>query len=240
MTSQNQNEKAAPQNEASDPVDGLLIDFPDLLPGDILLFRPIDPQLHQRKITSITGSPYTHAAIVIGDNKIAESVVLPPIVRKRSLSVADKEQYIIGVLRTQAVFSERRVTLLQEFVKSLTDKFTLYDVRVACGFKKRKEKFDLELQAKLEKDFGQVTTREEFIQRAYFCSALVVACYTMTDIIGPTAQLVYNPDVISPGDLHSDTSFGWFLGYIVSDKKMIPPDDPLLKITDWRSQTPWW
>jgi cell wall-associated NlpC family hydrolase len=49
----------------------LLIYATNLLPGDILLFRSIDQKRHQRKISAVTGSPYTHAAIYLGNGDLA-------------------------------------------------------------------------------------------------------------------------------------------------------------------------
>jgi hypothetical protein len=71
-------------------------------------------------------------------------------------------------------------------------------------------------------------------QRPYFCSALAVACYTVTGVIGDTAQLLYKPEAFSPADLHEDPRFGWFLGYITADRNDFLRDDPLLTTTNWR------
>jgi hypothetical protein len=71
-------------------------------------------------------------------------------------------------------------------------------------------------------------------QRPYFCSALAVACYTVTGVIGDIAQLLYKPEAFSPADLHEDPTFGWFLGYITADRNDILRDDPLLTTTNWR------
>ena len=46
-----------------------------LLCGDVLLYRPSNPSIVQRRISSVTNSPYTHAAIYGGDGIIAQSVV---------------------------------------------------------------------------------------------------------------------------------------------------------------------
>jgi len=94
----------------------------------------------------------------------------------------------------------------------------------------------------LEKHYGQVASKEEFVKRAYFCSALVVACYIVTGIIHDTAQLAYKADAFSPADIHEDDTFGWFLGYVAADKKNIPSDDPLMNCTLWRDlpKLRWW
>jgi cell wall-associated NlpC family hydrolase len=52
----------------------LLIQPGDLLPGDVLLYRPRTPNLVQKAISLATDSPYTHAAIFLGDGLMAESM----------------------------------------------------------------------------------------------------------------------------------------------------------------------
>ena len=46
----------------------------DLKPGDVLLYRALEEKAHQRAISHATQSPYTHAAIYLGDGKIAHAV----------------------------------------------------------------------------------------------------------------------------------------------------------------------
>jgi hypothetical protein len=70
----------------------------------------------------------------------------------------------------------------------------------------------------------------------------VVACYIVAGVIGDTAQVAYPPNVISPGDLHRDPTFGWVFGYIVPDGENIPADDPLMFETLWKDnlEVRWW
>ncbi|MCI4680593.1 hypothetical protein K9U39_18025 [Rhodoblastus acidophilus] len=51
-----------------------VVSLDDLLPGDVLLYRPAGPNAVQRRISATTSSPYTHAAIHLGGGEIAESV----------------------------------------------------------------------------------------------------------------------------------------------------------------------
>ena len=90
--------------------------------------------------------------------------------------------------------------------------------------------------------FGKVTSKEEFARQSYFCSALVVACYTISGVIEGSAEAAYPPDVFSPADLYRDPTFGWFLGYLARDADSIPADDPLMAMTLWRDHQDmrWW
>jgi hypothetical protein len=123
---------------------------------------------------------------------------------------------------------------LRSFVDRLIAQDARYDWRGAIAFQKRRSVYIDELLNNLEKNYGRIATKNEFAKKSYFCSALVVACYTLSGIIGDNAQIVYRPDVFSPGDLHADPTFGWFLGYITQKGPNIPLSDPLLTLTLWK------
>jgi hypothetical protein len=238
MTSENS------QNDTSDDaghlLDGLRLDFTDLLPGDILLFRAIQPDALAQRVSIDIGSPYTHAAVYLGNGEVIEAG--HPKIEKRRLSEVDKEEYIIGVFRSQLGFSGDRVQALSEFAATLVRNDAQYDWRGIFKFKKVKTELEEHLQEILRRDYGKVLSKNELEQSSYFCSALVVACYTVSGVIGDTAQLAYKADAFSPADLHEDPTFGWFLGYISADRNEIPPDDPLMTTTLWRDlpDVRWW
>jgi hypothetical protein len=54
-----------------------------------------------------------------------------------------------------------------------------------------------------------------------------VACFCAVGIIDTSAQVAYPAQVISPAALYGDPTFGWFIGYLVSDASIIPDGDPL-------------
>ena len=242
-TKQQANEDALMEDEGRDQVgeaEGLIISPSDLLPGDILLFRSLSPNVIAKQISKFTDSPYTHAAIYIGDGEIAEST--PPAVKIRKLSGADTKGVQIGVLRSQLGFSHQRAAAVREFVQQLVVQHAAYDLKGALTFKGRHKEFHKRLLDEIAANYGKITTTDEFLKQAYFCSALVVACYMVAGVIGDTAQVAYPPNVISPGDLHRDPTFGWVLGYIVPDGKNIPADDPLMVGTLWKDnlEARWW
>jgi hypothetical protein len=239
MTNEHRNNDAA-KIAAVDLEENPVLDFDDLLAGDILLFRAIAPDDTAQRISHASGSPYTHAAVYLGGGDIIEAGY--PMVEKRQLIETDKRDYIIGVFRSQLGFSEGRVEALQTFADVLIASHTKYDLRGALKQKQTKTQFEEELLGLLTQHYGKVVSKEEFEQRSYFCSALVVACYTVSGVIGDTAQLAYKADAFSPADLHEDPTFGWFLGYITADRNQIPPDDPLMAATLWRdlSDARWW
>jgi hypothetical protein len=220
-------------------VDELLIDFSDLLPGDILLFRSLHQTKAQKEISAATGSRYTHAAIYLGSNEIAEAA---PTVRIRTLSDADKKGQVIGVLRSQTVFSQKRAAALRNFAEELIKQGVKYDFRGALTFEHRREVFVETLLQNLQENYGKMTKKDELLQGPYFCSALVVASYILSGVIGESAHLAYPPDVFSPAELHRDPTFGWFLGYVTNAPESIPSDDPLLALARWEDHQDmrWW
>ena len=179
--------------------EGLIISLSDLLPGDILLFRSLSQKPHAKQISKVTGSPYTHAAIYIGDGEIAEST--PPAVKIRKLSGADTKGVLIGVLRSQLGFSGQRPAAVREFVQQLVAEHAAYDFAGVLKFSGRHKEFNERLLDEVAANYGKIKTTDEFLKQAYFCSALVVTCYMVAGVIGDTAQVAYPPNVISPGDL---------------------------------------
>ncbi|MCK1338619.1 hypothetical protein IVB38_22045 [Bradyrhizobium sp. 38] len=141
MTNRTSNEDPL-REEAS--LDGLLLEFADLLPGDILLFRAVEPDALAQRVSDEIGSPYTHAAVYLGNGEIIEAG--DPKIEKHRLSEDDKEDYIIGVLRSQFKFGDERIQALREFADALVKSDSQYDWRGIFKYKKTRTKFEEELQ----------------------------------------------------------------------------------------------
>ena len=90
----------------------LVLGISDLLPGDVLLYRARCQNAVQKRISLVTNSPYTHAAIYIGGDEIAESVAWPCLVgvRKTTVKKSIGKSQCVGVLRSQAGFGHDRPT----------------------------------------------------------------------------------------------------------------------------------
>lgn len=239
----NDSDKHRSSREATIPPDSDLVLAPsDLLPGDVLLYRPRNPNMIQRKISSATGSLFTHAAIYIGDGFVAEAGVLMGVTKSALADSIQGNQYI-AVFRTQLGFGGDRPHALNEFVSAVLQKGRLYDFITVAIFKKRSgEYFDNQLEF-IRENYGKATSREEFAEQSFFCSALVVACYAVVGIIGETAQVAYQPTHFSPGHLAKDPTFGWLLGYLLPEGGSLPANEPLLQqATLWRDcqEVRWW
>lgn len=211
------------QQQLAIPTDGNLALQPsDLLPGDVLLYRPRSPNVVQRAISSATGSPYTHAAIYLGAGIIAESGV-PFGVTRSALQDSLHGSDCIGVLRSQLGFGGDRPNKLNEFVGAVMAHNRFYDFVAAATFSKRSVDYFANQLEFVRKNYGKVTSHEEFAEQSFFCSAFVVACYAVVGVIGETAQVAYQPNNFSPGHLGEDPTFGWLLGYLIPEGGAIPP-----------------
>lgn len=221
------------------------INVNDLLAGDVLLYRPQKPNVVQKKISAATNSPYTHAAIYIGDGTIAESVAWPCLigVRKQSVQSSLKRSLCVGVLRTQCGFGKDRATKLTAFVEEVVRKRKFYDLIAARKFPSEgKHYFDNQISF-IRDNYGKIMPDEKFSKKNFFCSALVVACYSVVGIIGETAQVAYPPELFSPAGLYRDPTFGWLLGHMIPEGGSVPIDDPILvEATQWsqNQNVRWW
>jgi hypothetical protein len=236
MIGNNDKSEASDQGrELTIPSDSdLIVQQSDLMPGDVLLYRSRKITIVQRKISEATGSPYTHAAIYLGDGLVAESNV-PQGVGERRLADSIKGCRCVAVLRSQLGFAGDRPQKLRAFVDAVLKHKKLYNFTDVLKFKSQSAAyFDNQLDFIFE-NYGKVTSRDEFAEQSFFCSAFVVACYTVVGIIGDTAQVAYQPENFSPGHLHQDPTFGWLLGFLVPEDGSVLEDDPVLtQATCWR------
>ena len=203
------------------PNSDLILKSSDLLPGDVLIYRSRDPNIVQRSIAEATNSPYTHAAIYLGDGHIAESGA-PCGVTKNTLGDSLLGSQCVAVLRSQLGFGHDRPTKLNEFVAAVLESGKFYNLIAAATFPKRSADYFANELDFVRKNYGKVTSHEEFAEQRFFCSAFVVACYAVVGIIGETAQVAYKPNFFSPGHLYQDCIFGWLLGYLLPEDGSIP------------------
>ena len=118
-----------------------------------------------------------------------------------------------------------------------------YDLIGALKYGKAKKQRGEDQLAFIRRNYGKVTANNEFAKQSFFCSAFVVACYSVAGVIGPSAQVAYVPDMFSPGSLHQDPTFGWLLGYLLPEGGSVPEDDPgQTQVTLWRDLMGcrWW
>jgi hypothetical protein len=219
-----------------------IMQLSDLLPGDVLLYRPREPDGLQRRVIAATGSPYTHAAIVIDDNKIAEALI-PVGVGRIALDQSLEGSLCVAVLRTQLGFGSERQAKLREFVDVVIAQGVPFHRHAANNFGEESRIFFDNQLDHIRDSFGRYSTPEELAAKSFFCSGFVVACYQAVGLIGNSAQVAFPPEFFSPAKLYQEASFGWLLGYIIPQGGFVPPNDPLIEhATLWRDieEQPWW
>lgn len=220
----------------------LIVSVDDLLPGDVLLYRASSQKLHQQKISAVTGSPYTHAEIFLGDGLVAGSNI-PRGIAKAPVEKSIEKSGCVAVLRSQFGFSGDRPRQLNAFVDSVIVEGGHYDFFGAVNFGKATKQHGEDQLDFIRRNYGKVTSNDEFAKQSYFCSAFIVACFSVVGLIGPSAQVAYEPDMFSPGSLHQDPTFGWLLGYLVPQGGFVPEGDPVqTQGTLWRDlkDCRWW
>jgi hypothetical protein len=200
--------------------------------GDILLCCPKVRWPHQKAISKVTDSPYTHAAIYLGGNEIAEALVQGGV-QKNNLSSVFSGASHIGVLRSQAGFGPERAKLLHEFIDQVIAQGRPYALKGALAWKQTNRDFLSSQMEHIAKHYGEFKSNEEMAKSAYFCSALIVACFAAVGIIDRSAQVAYPPRAFAPGSLYADPTFGWHLGYLVPEGSGVPDDDPLYALMQW-------
>ena len=202
----------------------------DLKPGDVLLFRNLAAKPHQLVISSATQSPYTHAAIYLGDGQIAHAVTADGVNIEQL--VMDAGSYV-GVLRSQLGFTADRVQDVRDFIELLIARKAKYDWSGVISLHPIYKRYFAKIVNNFTCGNTAISSLAELSQRNYFCSALIVACWCVSGMLHNSTWGVYKPDSLSPGDLHRDVTFGWVLGYLMANGVSVPKDDPLQALTQW-------
>lgn len=229
--------------ESTIPQDSNMVIFEsDLLPGDVLIYRPRASGIIGAKISAVTGSPYTHAAIYLGEGIVAESN-FPRGVEIHAVKDSVRGNRCIAVLRSQVGFGGDRPEKLRKFADTVVERNKRYDLINVLKFQNQSQAYFNNQLGFIIENYGRVASPDQLAEQNFFCSAFVVACYVSVGLIGESAQVAYQPIHFSPGHLHKDPVFGWLLGFLVPEGGSIPEDDPILhQSTRWRDcmDIRWW
>lgn len=213
-----------------------------LLPGDVLIHRPRKPSLISKKISTATSSPYTHAAIFLGEGMIADSNP-PKGVAVRRLEDLMGDANCVAVLRTQLGFGSERVKKLNEFVAAVVKEAKLYNVAAVLNFRHDSEEYFSGQLEFIRENYGKADTAENYSKQSFFCSAFVIACFAAVGVIDASAQVGYQPSFFSPGHLYQDPTLGWLAGFLVPEGGAVGMDDPaFVSTTHWvdAPEMRWW
>lgn len=211
------------------------IDKSELRAGDILLHYHSAWNLVGRFIAWKTKSPYTHASIYLGDNKIAEAV--PKWIRTYDLDKAIKQSKYIVVLRSQMGFGPERTHLLRIFIDNLIKRRSRYDFPGAWALRNTAVNNEVDTNAlhKLATYYESAPFPKDRTRNSYFCSALVASCYCAVGIIEESAEVVLNPKLFTPIGLADEPSFGYPYGYLMNEGTVIDTDDKFQKTSSYKA-----
>ncbi len=220
-------------------------DSSQLQPGDVLLCRGktegVSPSAYvSSQIAAATSSPYTHAALYLGNEEIVDARVLQGI-RVRQLTELIADTQYIAAMRQPGVWDSDRVDRLKAFAKGLnelgakynTDAFARYVLEPELNRKviweAHRQAHQDTVMAQIEALFAGPPSPRENPLRKYFCSELVVAAFVHVGYLERGADVIYDPGHMAPGDIPRDHTFGYLVGYMAKGAPFdVPSDDPLL------------
>jgi hypothetical protein len=187
-----------------------IIHAADTVPGDVILCRSLG---ESEKMANVTGVGFSHAAIALGGQQIAESVVRG--VRRSSLAdLFDDFSYLV-VLRQPDLWDEPRIALLHHFVEEAVAGRYKFNSEGLRTFEARRQQHDRDLHSTIERYFHEgVAPANPVKSHRYFCSQFVATACQNAGLIGESGSLVFDPHVIAPDHL-IDGAFGHFAGFIV-------------------------
>ena len=215
----------------SEQVGDRFVTVDQLKAGDVLLcYKAKKYDIVGERIRTVTKSDYTHAAIYIGSNEIAESMTSGVTIT--SISEFVRRYDHVAVFRQPDAWSTGRARILRTFVEGLASTGVKYNLSGVLSFKKRQKEHEQTLFAQLNDYFNGVRASTNQSKESYFCSELVADCFVITGFIQPTAAILYKSDTTSPGALGRDPTFGTFCGYMSHiDNYNVPQDDEFISST---------
>ncbi|MBF0276081.1 MAG: hypothetical protein HQK84_12695 [Nitrospinae bacterium] len=195
-------------------------DIAELKPGDVLLcYCNPSKDFIAKKIHDVTDSEYCHAAIYYGDSMAAESTAKNGIKKGKieKVNVPDlvsRYGHVAVVRQPDAWAGDDRISALKLFIDKVVESEAKYNFNGILKFKNRKELHEANVYEKLNSFFNGYLVPASTDKHRYFCSEFVCDCFIAVGFIQPSAAILYQSDIYSPGDLSKDPTFGTFWGYL--------------------------
>lgn len=194
-----------------------IVSVSELRAGDVLLCygaAKLDPI--SKVITQVTNSNYTHAAICIDSYTAAESTLLGGVAKVKTQDLVNRYDHVAVLRQPDAWSSQQRVQAMNTFIDTIIASKAMYNLCDVVAFKERSEVHQLSLNEQVKAFFDGAYLSVPVVKGSYFCSELVVSCFVITGFIDPSAAVVFNAKVTSPGDLGRDPVYGTFYGYVTA------------------------
>ncbi|NTU50516.1 MAG: hypothetical protein HGA87_06550 [Desulfobulbaceae bacterium] len=204
-----------------------MVSISELRAGDVLLcYKDAKLDLVGKGITQVTKSEYTHAAICIDSCTVAESMPFCGVSKVKVLDLVKRYDHVAVFRQPDAWNPPERIKAMNTFIDSIIASGAKYNLRDVATFKMRSDVHQLSLTDQLYAFFNGTLIPAPVEKGSYFCSELVANCFVVTGFIEPSAAIVYKSNVMSPGALGRDATFGTFYGYVsVTPNYSVPVTD---------------
>jgi hypothetical protein len=209
-----------------DEVKPMLLSAADVQPGDVLLCNcGFYSEFSQRRIEDATGSPYVHAAIFVGDDKVAESTTGG--LQQVSLAELLKRYAHVAVFRSSYVWSDDRVRKLNAFAEREIQRQAKYSFIGAFKLLWKPKKHAATIHQQLQEFFNRAPESKKklvfFGRKRYFCSEFVAQCFIEAGFTEGAGAVFFRPDVQTPAALGKDWLYGVLVGFITDKKDYVVP-----------------
>ena len=210
----------------ADGVKPMLLNVVDVQPGDVLLCNSGSySDFSQRRIEDAIGSPYVHAAISVGDDKVAESTTGG--LQQVSLAELLKLYAHVAVFRSSYVWSDDRVRKLKAFVEREIQRQAKYSFIGAVKLLWKPKKHAATIHQQLQEFFNRAPeSKKKFVffgHKRYFCSEFVAQCFIEAGFTEGAGAVFFRPDVQTPAALGKDWLYGVLVGFITDKKDYVVP-----------------
>lgn len=193
--------------------------------GDVLLcYKKSKSNKPSNIIRCITNSAYTHAAICVDSNTAAEAMKRKGVSKIQIMHLIHRYDHVAVFRQPDAWRSSERIQALNTFIDCCIETKAKYNISDVMKFKKKHEEHQSSIIDKLDRYANNYYKPASVVQDSYFCSEFVVSCFVKVGFIDESAHVVYQQNVMSPGALGRDPTFGTFCGYISKDLKYTVPD----------------
>ena len=212
-----------------------LISLDVLRAGDVLLcYKAKTIDILGKKIRKVTQSNYTHAAICIDSTNAVESVsslTSNGVAKVTNAALVGRYDHV-AVFRQPDAWPPSSIEVLRAFIERILTSGAKYNLSGVAAFRKRKNLHDMTVTEQLRAYFDDSSCPPPQLKEKYFCSELVCDCFVASGFIDPSAAIVYQSSVTSPGALGRDPTFGTFCGYITTvPDYAVPPEEEFFNTT---------
>jgi hypothetical protein len=197
-----------------------IIKLSDLEAGDILLCVGQDEIA--AKVTEITGSKYTHAAICYSADEVAD--ISDRVEKTPACDFINGFSYV-AVFRGPNFWMTGRLEVLRSFIDAKVNSDIKYDWRAALSLRDGQRTHQFELFTKLTEHFTNGLSADTHDKTKYICSEIVVATLIAVGMWDEAMAIALKGNTIHPGNMGHNPTFGYIVGFLRADPGTVLPED---------------